>query len=111
MAIQDLAHTVAPCTDRSHAQEQTRFHTAKCTMAFIAALGSALGFFYYPWLTNRQAYYQSDLTYYFQPFTEFIVNAYRHGKLPLWNPYLYTGMPQIAVPSPSPFYPPVLLFM
>lgn len=110
MATREVAHRVAPPVEKPGLTE-ARFRPFQCFIAFFATLSAALGYFYWPWLTNRQAYYQSDLTYYFQPFTAFIVNAYRHGKLPLWNPYLYTGMPQIAVPSPSPFYPPILLFV
>ena len=67
--------------------------------------------YYWPWLTNQQSFYQSDITYYFEPFTRFIVEGYRHGRIPLWNPYLYCGMAQVAVPSPGLFYPPALLFL
>lgn len=37
------------------------------------------------------------------------VNAYHH--LPLWNPYMFSGMPFLADPSSSMFYPLNLLFL
>jgi hypothetical protein len=70
----------------------------------------ALVWFYYPWLSGAQAFYQSDLAYYFEPFCRFICDSFRQGRLPLWNPYLYCGMAQVAVPSPGMFYPPILFF-
>lgn len=66
--------------------------------------------FYFPWLVGQQSYFKSDLTYYFQPFTDFIAEGFRAGRMPLWNPYVYCGMSQAAVPSPGIFYPPGILF-
>ena len=40
----------------------------------------------------------------------FADDGYRQGRLPLWNPYLYCGMSQLAVPSPGMFYPPTACF-
>lgn len=53
----------------------------------------------------------SDHTYYFEPFSSFIADGFRRGHLPLWNPYMYCGMAQDAVPSPGLFYPAMLLFV
>lgn len=84
---------------------------SKSVWLFSAGLISVLVAFYWPFLTNDRNYYQSDLTYYFEPFTRFIADALRQGRLPLWNPYLYCGMSQVAVPSPGIFYPFTLLFV
>lgn len=65
---------------------------------------------YAPFLFAGNIYISSDHQLFFKPFSEFIGNAYRHGKLPLWNPFLYLGMPQIALASPSYIYPPTLLY-
>lgn len=35
----------------------------------------------------------------------FIGESLRKGEIPLWNPYCYCGMSQIAIPSPGVFYP------
>ncbi len=61
-------------------------------------------------LTGQRTFFIADHCYYFEPFTNFIGSALAAGRLPLWNPYLYCGMPQSAVPSPGMFYPPNLLF-
>ena len=31
--------------------------------------------------------------------------SYRRGEVPVWNPWMYCGMAQMAVPSPGIFYP------
>jgi len=78
---------------------------------FCLLLAGLLVGYYFPWLIGQRSYYQSDLTYYFEPFSRFIADGYSRGQLPLWNPYLYCGMAQAAVPSPGLFYPPMLLFV
>lgn len=55
-------------------------------------------------------FYLSDSSLYFEPLCRFIGDAISHGRLPLWNPYSYCGMPQIAIPSPGLFNPFTLLF-
>jgi hypothetical protein len=61
--------------------------------------------YYFPCLTGERSFYASDLTWYFQPFLSFMSNCFGKGELPLWNPYMYCGMAQFAVPSPGIFYP------
>jgi hypothetical protein len=80
-------------------------------LLFSVLLAAVLSLFYLPFIMGWQSYYLADLTYYFQPFTEFIVSQYRQGRIPTWNPYLYCGMSQIAVPSPGMFYPPIVFFV
>lgn len=65
---------------------------------------------YAPFLFAGKVYISSDHQLFFKPFSEFIGDSYRQGKLPLWNPFLYLGMPQIALASPSYIYPPTLLY-
>lgn len=61
--------------------------------------------FYLPCLTGERSFYTSDLTWYFQPFLTFISQTLHRGEVPLWNPWMYCGMAQMAVPSPGIFYP------
>jgi hypothetical protein len=77
---------------------------------FTVCLTVILVFLYMPELTRQQHYFMSDHCYYFQPFTRYISERLRNGELPLWNPYLYCGMSQIAVPSPGVLYLPTWLF-
>src|SRR3990172_5452615 len=46
-----------------------------------------------------------DLLTYFYPYKEAAALAFREGRLPLWNPYLFTGVPFLANPQTALFYP------
>jgi hypothetical protein len=47
-----------------------------------------------------------DVTAMFVPWLSFILDTLRrHGQLPLWNPYLFSGIPFAANPQPMLFYP------
>lgn len=65
---------------------------------------------YWPFLFGGRNYVSSDHHLFFEPFCRLIGDAYKHLRLPLWNPWLYLGMPQFALPSPSYLYPPTLLY-
>jgi hypothetical protein len=51
----------------------------------------------------------SDFSFAMLPWWEFAVGSLRRGDLPLWNPYLSSGVPFVANPQPGLFYPPVWL--
>jgi hypothetical protein len=72
---------------------------------FLALMSLVLVGYYFSYLSGNRAFYLSDFVYYFEPGTKFIEEALKLGRLPSWNPYLYCGMSQIAVPSPGIFYP------
>ncbi|MBS1992709.1 MAG: hypothetical protein JSS83_19460 [Cyanobacteria bacterium SZAS LIN-3] len=78
------------------------------SFALVALLLMA---YYAPVLFFGRELFVSDHTFYFEPFARLIAESYQHGRLPLWNPYNYCGMPQIANPSPGLFYLPNLLFV
>ena len=75
-----------------------------------AAIAALLACYWGPALVGNAAFFVSDHTYYFEPFAKFLGQAFREGRIPQWNPYLYCGMSQLAVPSPGIFYPANLLF-
>ncbi len=79
-------------------------------LGYCLALLFALVVFYLPWLTNRQSFYLSDITYFYEPFCRLLGQALKTHQLPLWNSFCYSGMPQIAVLAPGIFYPPNWLF-
>ncbi|CAN5153064.1 hypothetical protein BH10CYA1_BH10CYA1_30700 [soil metagenome] len=79
-------------------------------LMLLVLLSIPLFCFYAQTLFGAKTFFIADHTYYFEPFTNFIGKALAAHKLPLWNPYIYCGMPQAAVPSPGMFYPPNLLF-
>jgi hypothetical protein len=51
----------------------------------------------------------NDLTNMFLHWSRFAVDSVRHGRFPLWNPYLFAGLPFAANPQPALFYPPTWL--
>jgi hypothetical protein len=70
-----------------------------------------LAIFYAPVLFFDREFFVSDHAFYFEPFAKFMATSYIEGHVPLWNPYLYCGMPQLANPSPGIFYFPNFLFI
>lgn len=52
-----------------------------------------------------------DAYTYFYPNESYSAAALRAGALPLWNPYLFTGVPFLANPQTGVFYPANLLFL
>lgn len=47
----------------------------------------------------------SDLVYLFEPHRQFIVSEIRAGRVPLWNPYNYCGVPCLAAGQGAVFSP------
>lgn len=43
------------------------------------------------------------------PYRQYLATALREGRLPLWNPFLFTGVPFQADPQAAVFYPPNLV--
>ena len=52
-----------------------------------------------------------DTFTYFYPNEQFAANSLRSGVLPLWNPYLFSGVPFIANMQTAVFYPLNLVFL
>jgi len=46
-----------------------------------------------------------DAYTYFYPYRAYAAQALRSGQLPLWNPYLFLGVPYLANPQAAVFYP------
>ncbi len=61
------------------------------------------------WLPSDQSIAGNDLHYMFLHWWRFGLDSLRQGELPLWNPYLFSGVPFLANPQPAFFYPPVWL--
>jgi hypothetical protein len=52
-----------------------------------------------------------DTFTYFYPYETYAAESLRQGHLPLWNPYLFTGVPFLANLQSAIFYPLNLLFL
>ncbi|MFA5858344.1 MAG: YfhO family protein [Elusimicrobiota bacterium] len=61
-------------------------------------------------LFTGKTYYTRDLTYIFHPWKHFTVEELQQGRVPLWNPYAYSGMPLMANMQSQVFYPLSLVF-
>jgi len=63
------------------------------------------------WLPENQAIAGNDLQHMFLQWWRFAVESLREGELPLWNPFLFSGVPFLANPQPALLYPPVWLLL
>ena len=76
----------------------------------LAAVTVCWAYLYYPWLAGHVVipYDAIDENY---PTLFFASQSLRHGQLPWWNPYLFTGFPQISDPQALLFSPSIVLPM
>jgi hypothetical protein len=51
-----------------------------------------------------------DANLLFYPFGHYVAEAFREGRLALWNPFLFLGFPMIAEPQAAAFYPVTWLY-
>jgi hypothetical protein len=70
-------------------------------------LASTLAFFWKIVFTNL-ILVGLDVFTYFYPYKAYVAEAVRQGRLPLWNPYLFMGVPFLANAQTALFYPPNL---
>ena len=83
-------------------------HKPPIAWADIAAVVSLLAltiiFFWKIALTNR-ILVGLDIFTYFYPYREYAAEAWRQGHVPLWNPYLFLGVPFLANIQAAVLYP------
>ena len=80
--------------------------------AALALFGSLATVF---WVAGIRPYFQPghfdvgalDQYYYFYPKFIYGAAALRHGRIPLWNPYEFCGMPFLATAQVAALYPPM----
>lgn len=60
---------------------------------------------YYPLLFTNRVLASGDLLLYFYPYRDYAAAALRNGQLPLWNPYIFLGVPFFANPQAAVLYP------
>jgi hypothetical protein len=78
---------------------------------FVAAvLAWIAGWFVlaWPWLSGRVTI-PWDAKAQFQPQIQFMADSLARGESPFWNPYVFSGHPQIADPQSMLFSPPFML--
>lgn len=57
------------------------------------------------------SFYWRDIFNSYYPLTNFIVESIKNNEFPLWNPYIFTGIPQFAALEPGVLYPATLIFL
>lgn len=78
--------------------------------AAVGLFGAALAF-YYPLVFLGRVLVDYDAFVYFYPQRAFLAQALRSGQVPLWDPYLFLGVPFLANPQTAVLYPPSWLFL
>jgi hypothetical protein len=63
---------------------------------------------WWPAETARQVFQYGDFVEQHYPMRVFVADEYRHGRLPLWDPYTFGGEPAVAMSLFAPYYPPGL---
>ncbi|MCB9156410.1 MAG: YfhO family protein [Caldilineaceae bacterium] len=82
-------------------------HPRRWRVDFLIALALALFvllLFYRLLFTNR-VLASGDILLYFYPYRDYAADALRHGRVPLWNPYSFLGVPFLANPQSAVLYP------
>ncbi|MFQ6000437.1 MAG: YfhO family protein [Anaerolineae bacterium] len=80
------------------------------TISLVSLLALVLLFFWKIALTNL-ILVGLDVFTYFYPYREYAAQVIRAGHLPLWNPYLFLGVPFLANIQSAVLYPLNLLFL
>jgi hypothetical protein len=75
----------------------------------VSGLFLLLATAFYHWVSNFDVV-PWDSKNHFYPMFRFLADALRHGTLPLWNPYHFSGYPAIADPQSLIFTPSMMLF-
>ena len=73
------------------------------------ALAACVAAFFWKALFTDRVLAGYDLSTYFYPYRQYAAEALRQGNLPLWNPYLFQGVPFLANQQTAVLYPPNLL--
>jgi len=71
----------------------------------LAALALAVMLIYNQVLLTNRVPASGDFLFYFTPYWDYLNEALQMGRLPLWNPFMYAGVPFQANPQAQVFYP------
>lgn len=79
--------------------ERLRHWLAASSLALFVLL------LYYPLLFTNRVLASGDLLLYFYPYRDYAAATLRSGQIPLWNPYIFLGVPFLANPQAAVLYP------
>ncbi|GIV80021.1 MAG: hypothetical protein KatS3mg050_4415 [Litorilinea sp.] len=60
---------------------------------------------YHPLLFTNRVLASGDILLYFYPYRDYAAASLRQGQIPLWNPYIFLGVPFLANPQAAVLYP------
>lgn len=81
------------------------------TLVAVALIAGLAVMFYAPLLLGLRTFPDGDFTHHFLPFSIFQQEQLAALRLPLWNPFTYSGHPFLADTQAAVFYPPSNLFL
>jgi hypothetical protein len=70
------------------------------------ALAGFVALLYAPLLFTNRVLASGDILFYFYPYRDYVAEMLRAGNLPLWNPYIFLGVPLLANPQSAVLYLP-----
>ena len=70
----------------------------------LALAAFVLALFVHLLFTNR-VLASGDILHYFYPYRDYAAAAFRGGRIPLWNPFIFVGVPFLANPQAAVLYP------
>ena len=88
----------------------TRRDLTRADAPYILFFLVFLVFFFHKIIFTGQTYFIRDAIMQFSPWKAFAAGNISNGKIPLWNPYTYCGMPFLANMQSALFYPPGIVF-
>ncbi len=70
-----------------------------------ALLALFVALLFAPLLFTNRVLASGDILLYFYPYRDYAAEALREGRVPLWNPYSFSGVPFLANPQAAVLYP------
>ncbi|MBX3010619.1 MAG: YfhO family protein [Caldilineaceae bacterium] len=82
-----------------------RLFPPRATLGVALLLALFVALLYYPLLFTNRVLASGDILLYFYPYRDYAAAMLRQGEIPLWNPYLFMGVPFLANPQAAVLYP------
>lgn len=74
-------------------------------LAVLLVLALFVALLYARLLFTNRVLASGDILLYFYPYRDYAAAALRGGEIPLWNPYIFLGVPFLANPQAAVLYP------
>ncbi len=109
-AVKDEQRSMGVWECESVGVKPSRPYSHTPTLLYVVVLSVLTLLFFYRIVFGGLVLYWGDVMFQSYPWRHFTVTTLRDGQLPLWNPYIFCGIPFIANPQPAMFYPVNWLF-